>query len=89
MLTPRPSRRRRSPRRRRQGERLCGRRSAGPRHADVAFDHRVLDLDCAAHGLDDAAEFDQHAVAGALEHATVVGRDRRIDEFGAQRAKPG
>ena len=48
-------------------------------HAGVALDHRVLDFDGAAHGVDDAAKFDDGAVAGALDNAPVMhgdGRDR-------------
>ena len=58
------------------------------RHAGVALDHGVLNLDRAAHGVDDAAEFDQRAVAGALHHAAIVHRDGRVDEVAAQRAEP-
>ena len=36
-------------------------------HAGVALDHRVLNFDGAAHGVDDAAELDDRAVAGALD----------------------
>ena len=49
------------------------------RHTSVAFDHAVLDFDGAAHRVDDAAELDERAVAGALDDATVMhcdGRDR-------------
>ena len=49
------------------------------RHAGVALDHAVLHFDGAAHGVDDAAELDDAAVAGALDDAAVMhgdGRDR-------------
>ncbi len=59
------------------------------RHAGVALDHRVLDLDRATHGVDDAAEFDQRPVAGPLDHAPVVDGDGRVDQIAAQRAEPG
>ena len=49
---------------------------------------RVLDLDRAAHGVDDAAKLDDRPVAGALDHAAVVDGDGRIDEIAAQRAQP-
>ena len=49
---------------------------------------RVLNLDRAAHRVDHAAELDQRAVAGALHHAPVVHRDRRVDEIAAQRPEP-
>jgi hypothetical protein len=35
-------------------------------HAGVTLDYGVLHLDRAAHGVDDAAEFDDRSVAGAL-----------------------
>jgi hypothetical protein len=35
-------------------------------HAGVTLDHGVLHLDRAAHGVDDAAEFDDRSVASAL-----------------------
>jgi hypothetical protein len=47
--------------------------------------HRLLHLDCAAHRIDDARKFHQHAVAGGLDDAAVVRGDLRIDELGAQR----
>ena len=49
------------------------------RQAGIAFDHAVLHLDRAAHGVDHAAELDEAAVAGALDDAPVMhgdGRDR-------------
>ena len=58
------------------------------RHSDVALDHRVLNCDGAPHRFDDAAKFDQRAVAGALEHPTVLARDGGVDEVGAQRPQP-
>ncbi len=57
-------------------------------HAGVALDHGVLNFDRAAHGVDDAAEFDDRAVAGALDHAPVMDRDGRVDEVAAQRPEP-
>ena len=42
------------------------------RHAGVPFDHRVLNFHRAAHGVDDAAELDESAVAGALDDAAVM-----------------
>ena len=58
------------------------------RDSDVALDHRVLNLDSAAHGLDHAAKFDQRPVARALEHSAIMAGDRGIDEIGAQRPQP-
>jgi hypothetical protein len=57
-------------------------------HADVALDHAVLDFDGAAHGVDDAAELDERAVAGALDDAALVNGDGRIDEVAAQSPQP-
>ena len=42
----------------------------------------------ASHGFDDAAEFDQSPVAGALEHVAVLAGDRGVDEVDAQRPQP-
>ena len=50
------------------------------RHARIAFDHAVLHLDCAAHGVDHAAELDDAAVAGALDDAAVMGGNGGVDE---------
>ena len=58
------------------------------RHARVALDHRVLNFDRAPHRIDDAAELDERAVAGALDDAPVMHGDGRIDEVAAQRAQP-
>ena len=58
------------------------------RQAGVALDHAVLHLDGAAHGVDHAAELDEDAVAGALDHAPVMHGDGRIDQIAAQRPQP-
>ena len=57
-------------------------------HAGVPLDHGVLNLDRAAHRVDDAAELDDAAVAGALDDAPMVHRDGRIDQIAAQRPEP-
>ena len=54
----------------------------------VALDHSVLHFDCAAHRVDDAAELDDAAVAGALDDAAMVHGDCGIDQIAAQRAQP-
>ena len=54
-------------------------------HAGVAFDHRVLQFDRAADGVDHAAELDDRTVAGALDDAPVMHGDGRIDQVAAQR----
>ena len=62
------------------------RRSCGD--ARVAFDHRVLHFDGAAHGVDDAAKLDERAVAGALDDAPVMHGDGGVDQIAAQRPQP-
>ena len=47
-----------------------------------------MDFDRAAHGVDDAAEFDDRAVASALDDTTVMHVDRRIDQIAAQPPQP-
>ena len=58
------------------------------RHPGVALDHRCLDFDCAAHGVDHAAELDDRAVASALDDAAVMDGDDRIDQVAAKRPEP-
>ena len=53
------------------------------RHAGVALDHRVLNLDGATHGVDHAAKLDESAVACALDDAPVVNGDRGVDQIAA------
>ncbi len=54
-------------------------------HLGVAVRHRPLDLDGAAHRIDDARKFHQHAVAGGLDDAPVMLPDFRVDELAAMR----
>jgi hypothetical protein len=58
------------------------------RHAGVALDHAVLHFDGAAHGVNDAAELDQDAVAGALDHTAVMRGDGGIDQIAPQPPEP-
>ena len=58
------------------------------RHTSVAFDHAILQFDCATHGIDHAAELDDAAVAGALYNAAMVYGDCRINQIASQRAQP-
>jgi hypothetical protein len=51
------------------------------RHAGVAGAHAGLRLDGAAHRVDHAPELDDRAVAGALDDATVMHRNDRVDEI--------
>ena len=57
------------------------------RDARVALDHGVLHFDCTAHRVNDAAELDDAAVAGALDDAAMMDGDCRIDQIAAQRAQ--
>jgi hypothetical protein len=57
--------------------------------ADVALDYGVLHFDGAAHSVDHAAKLDPRPVAGTLDDAPVVDRDRRVDQIAAQRAQTG
>ena len=47
-----------------------------------------MNLGSAAHGVDDATELDQDAVACALYHLAVMHRDGRIDQITPQRPQP-
>ena len=58
------------------------------RDPSVALDHRPLDFDGAAHRVDDAAELDDAAVAGALDDAPVMHGDGGIDQVAAQTPEP-
>ena len=58
------------------------------RHARVALRHRVLHFDRAADRVDHAAELDDRAVAGALDHPAFVNGDGGIDEIAAQSPEP-
>jgi hypothetical protein len=58
------------------------------RHAGVALDHAGLHLDCAANRIDHAAELDDDTVAGALDDASVVDGDDRVDQVAAERPEP-
>jgi hypothetical protein len=49
------------------------------RKTGIAFGHAILHLDDAAHGVDYAAELNEDAVSGPLDHATVVYGDYRVD----------
>ena len=57
------------------------------RHAGVALDQAVLHFDRAADRVDDAAELDDAAVAGALDSTAVMSGDSRVDEIAPQTAK--
>ena len=57
-------------------------------HLGIAVDHRPLDLGSAADRIDDAREFDQHAVAGRPDDAAAVLLDLGIDQFAAMGLEP-
>ena len=56
--------------------------------ARVALDHGVLYFDRATHRVNDTAELDDAAVAGALDDAAVMHGDRGIDQVAAQCPEP-
>ena len=58
------------------------------RDAGVALDHRILDFDGATHRVDNAAKLNEGSIAGALDHAPVVDRDRGVDQMAPQRPQP-
>ena len=58
------------------------------RDLGVALDHRPLDFNGAVHCVDDAAELDDAAVAGALDDPPMVYGDGRIDQVATERPQP-
>jgi hypothetical protein len=44
-----------------------------------------LNRNCASHGIDGARELDQHAVAGSLDNAALMGGDCGIDDLAPMR----
>src|ERR1700733_7526109 len=54
------------------------------RDLGVALDHGPLDFNGAVHCVDDAAELDDAAVAGALDDAAVMHCDGGVDQVAAQ-----
>ena len=58
------------------------------RDLSVALDHRPLDFDGAVNSVDHAAELDDRAVASALDDASTVHGDDRIDQVAAERPEP-
>ena len=57
------------------------------RQAGVALGEAMLQFDRAAHGVDDAAKFDNGAVARALDHPAAMDGDRRLDQVAPERAQ--
>src|SRR5271170_3910535 len=58
------------------------------RDSGVAVHHRVLHFDGATHGVDDAAELYDVAVAGCFDDAPVMHCDGGVDQIAAQRPEP-
>ncbi len=58
------------------------------RQPSVALDHAALHFDGATHRVDDATEFDDAAVAGALDDPAAVHGDRRVDQVAAKSSEP-
>jgi hypothetical protein len=58
------------------------------RQARIAPNHALLDFDGAAHGVDDAPELDERAIAGQLDGAAVPLGDCRVHEVAAQSPEP-
>jgi hypothetical protein len=48
----------------------------------------ALHFDREAHGIDDAAELDDAAVAGAFDDAAMMHGDERVDQVAAERPEP-
>jgi hypothetical protein len=48
-----------------------------------------LHLDGAAHGVNCAPKLDDASVTGALDHATVMNGDGRVDQVAAERTRAG
>src|SRR4030095_2287542 len=46
-----------------------------------AVGDRLLHFNSTAHGIDDAGELQQQAIAGGLDDATAVAGDGRVDNF--------
>ena len=57
------------------------------RHGGIAFDHAPLDVDRTTGGIDRAGEFDQHAIACALDDAASVLCDLGVKEFAPMRVE--
>ena len=59
------------------------------RDLGVPLDHRPLEFNRAVHRVDDAAEFDDAAVARALDDAAVMHCDGRVEQVAAKGPKAG
>ena len=54
----------------------------------IALDHAVLHFDSTAYRLDNAAKFDERAVARTLDDPTVMYGDGGIDQITPERSQP-
>ena len=54
----------------------------------IAPNHALLDFDGAAHGVDDATELDERAIASQLNGAAMMQGDGRVGEVAAQSPEP-
>ena len=59
------------------------------RHVGVALGHRPLDLDGAAHRIDDAGKLDEQPVAGGLDDAAPMLLDLGIRQLAPDRLQRG
>ena len=58
------------------------------RQAGIALDEAVLHLDGAAHGVDDASELYEAAVAGSFDDAPVMRVDGGVNQIAPQSPEP-
>src|SRR6516225_7706719 len=58
------------------------------RDLGVALDHRPLDFDGAVHRIDDTAEFNDAAVASALDDAAMMHGDGGVDQVAPKGPEP-
>ena len=58
------------------------------RKTGIALDHAVLHLDGAANGVNDASKLNEDAITRPLDDATVMHRDRGIEQIAPQPAQP-
>ena len=61
----------------------------GVRQPGVALRDCRLDRHGAGHGIDDALEHQERAIAHQLDDPAVMARDQRVDEFGTDSLEPG
>jgi hypothetical protein len=60
-------------------------RRGGGRNVRFAVDHRTVDLGGATYSVEDAREFDEHAVGGVLDDPAVMLSDLRLDKLASTR----